>query len=94
MQDPVLGNTRNGPYANHMNIQLSYEVGHGDSAFNEFICEVIVDGFTALALAIAPELAGAEVWEDIELQALCADLAEHIGSRNVNGTETEVMVGW
>jgi hypothetical protein len=52
MRDPILANTRNGPYANHVNIQLSYEVGHGDSAFNEFICEVIVDGLTALALAV------------------------------------------
>ncbi|KAL1602366.1 hypothetical protein SLS60_005782 [Paraconiothyrium brasiliense] len=44
------GNARDGPYANHMNIQLDYTIGHGDSAFNEFICEIIVDGLTALAL--------------------------------------------
>jgi hypothetical protein len=89
-----LGNSRNGPYANHMNIQLSFEIGHGNSAFNEFVCEMIVDGLTALALAVAPELAGAEVWEDIELQALCAELAEQIGSRDVNVTENALLIGY
>jgi hypothetical protein len=77
-----------------MNIQLSYEIGHGTSAFDEFICELIVDGLTALAMAVAPELAGAEVWEDIELQALCADLAEHIGSRDANVTENALLIGY
>jgi hypothetical protein len=90
--DPILGNTQNGPYANHMNIQLQYTMGHGDSAFNEFICEIIVDGLTALALAIAPELAGYDIWEEIELQAMCADLAEHIGSRDKNVTENALLI--
>lgn len=88
-----MGNSRNGPYANHLNIQLSYQIGHGTSAFNEFACELIVDGLTALALAVAPELAGAEVWEDIELQALCTDIAEHIGSRDANVTENSLLIG-
>lgn len=76
-----------------MNIQLSWSLVHGTSAFDEFICEIIVDGLTALAMAVAPELAGTEVWEDIELQALCADLAEHIGSRDANGTENAMPMG-
>lgn len=76
-----------------MNIQLSFELGHGTSAFNEFICEIIVDGLTALAMAVAPELAGAEVWEDIELQAMCAEMAEQIGSRDANITENALLIG-
>jgi hypothetical protein len=36
--------------------------------------------------AFAPELATAEVWDDIELQAMCADVGEQIGSRDVNST--------
>jgi hypothetical protein len=88
-----LGNVPHGPYANHMNIQLSYEIGHGTSAFNEFFCELIVDGLTALAIALAPELAGVEVWEDIELQALCAELGEQIGSRDANITENALLIG-
>jgi len=87
-----LGNTRNGPYANHMNIQISYEIGHGNSAFNEFICDVIIQGLTALAMAVAPELAGAEVWEGIELEALCGELIEHIGSRDANITENALLI--
>ena len=76
-----------------MNIQLSYEIGQGTSAFDEFTCELIVDGLTALAMAVAPELAGAEVWEDVELQAECADLGEQIGSRDVNITENALLIG-
>ncbi|KAL1607616.1 hypothetical protein SLS60_002550 [Paraconiothyrium brasiliense] len=90
---PILGNTRNGPYANHMNIQLSYEIG-GDAAFNEFICEVVIDGLTALAMAVAPELAGAELWEDLELQAVCEGLAEEIGSRSANITDNALLIGY
>jgi hypothetical protein len=75
-----------------MNIQLSYEIGHGTSAFNDFVCELVVDGLTALAMALAPELAGAEVWEDLELQALCADVAAQIGSRNANTTENALLI--
>jgi hypothetical protein len=75
-------------------IQLSYEIGHGTSAFGKFICELIVDGVTALAMAAAPELAGAEVWEDIELQALCTDLAEHIGSRDANIKENGFLISY
>ncbi|KAF2795961.1 hypothetical protein K505DRAFT_359715 [Melanomma pulvis-pyrius CBS 109.77] len=91
--NPILGNVRNGPYANHMNIQLEFELGHGNSAFDEFICELIVDGLTALAMAVAPELAGVDAWEDIELQALCAELAEHIGSRDANVTKNALLIG-
>lgn len=76
-----------------MNIQLEFSLGHGSSAFNEFICEMVVDGLTALALAVAPELAGVEVWEDLELQAMCQGLAESIGSRDAPMTDNVLSIG-
>lgn len=84
--DPILSNTANGPYANHMNVQLQYEIVHGQSVFDEWLCDLIVDGLTALAMYYAPELAGADIWQDIELQAMCAWMGEQIGSRDVNVT--------
>ena len=62
-----------------MNIQLSWELD-GDSAFNTFICEAIIDGVTALALAVAPELAEIEIPEDIDFQATCEGLVAQIGT--------------
>lgn len=76
-----------------MDIQVEFEMSHGTSLFNEFICELIVDGLTALAMAVAPELAGAEVWEDLELETLCHEAAEHIGSRDANVTENALLIG-
>ncbi|KAF1969178.1 hypothetical protein BU23DRAFT_571747 [Bimuria novae-zelandiae CBS 107.79] len=79
------------PYANHMNIGLKFEL-HQGSPFNAFICELVVDGLTAIAMAAAPELAGAEVWQDIELQALCEGLMEGIEKRDANITNNAFLV--
>jgi hypothetical protein len=76
-----------------MNIQLQFEIGHEDSAFNEFDCGLIVEGLTALAMIFALELAGAEVFEGVELEALCDSLGEQIGSRAVNGTGDGMLIG-
>jgi hypothetical protein len=69
--DPILGNSRDGAVANHMNIQLTYEIGSGDSMALEFICDAVLEGLTALAMIFAPELAGLEIWQDLELETLC-----------------------
>lgn len=63
-----------GPYTNHMNIHVSFEIGNGkDSAFNEFICEMIIDGLAALVNVVAPELAVGDWVSAEELQEiLCA----------------------
>lgn len=53
-----------------MNIQVKEELD-GDPAFNEFICHLIIDGLTAAVMAVAPELAGTEVFENIEFEAMC-----------------------
>ena len=76
--DPVYAGST-GPYDNHMNIQLTKKLT-GVSAFDEFICDLIIDGLTALAVEVAPELVEADLFADVEFQALCADLVEHIGS--------------
>jgi hypothetical protein len=60
------------PYENHMNIGVAEELD-GSSAWNEFICDLIIDGITALAMEVAPELAGAELFEGIEFESLCQD---------------------
>ncbi|KAF2650990.1 hypothetical protein K491DRAFT_730354 [Lophiostoma macrostomum CBS 122681] len=63
-----------GPYENYMDIAFSVKLD-GVSAFDEFICEVAVNGLNDLAMAIAPELAGPDIMEDIDLQAACESLA-------------------
>ena len=77
--DPVFAGS-GGAYDNHMNIQLEWKLD-GNSAFNEFICEAVVTGLTAVAMAVAPELASVELFEDIEFEALCADMAHRLGER-------------
>ncbi|KAL8747738.1 MAG: hypothetical protein Q9190_000437, partial [Brigantiaea leucoxantha] len=75
--NPILASSKGDPYGNHMNIEVSWKLSE-TSAFNEFICDVIIEGLTALAVAVAPELAGPDIAEDIEFEALCADIAESV----------------
>ena len=75
--NPVMGNSTLNPYGNHMNIQIAQKLD-GASAFNEFICDLIIEGLTALAAAVAPELLPAEIGEDVEFETLCADLASQV----------------
>lgn len=72
--NPVLAG-KDGAYSNHMNIQLEWKLD-GDSAFNQFICDLIVDGLSEAAMLLAPELAGPEIMEELEFQSLCADMEE------------------
>jgi hypothetical protein len=58
-----------------MNIQLGWKL-NGVSAFNEFFCDAIIDGLSALAMAVAPELVEADIFADIEFESLCADMIE------------------
>jgi hypothetical protein len=93
----MVGDTQYGPYANSMNVGMKWEIEHdGDSAFNEFICDLVVDGLATAALLIAPEFAGPEVVEDLELEALCGSLAEASNDnekRAINVTENAVLIG-
>lgn len=70
--NPVLAGAA-GAYSNHMNIQLSWALD-GHSAFDEFICEAIVDGLTALATAIAPEIEAADIPEEVKFQTMCEEM--------------------
>jgi hypothetical protein len=75
---------------------MKWEIEHdGASAFNEFLCDLIVDGLATAALLIAPEFAGPEVVEDLELEALCGSLAEasHDEKRAINVMENAVLIG-
>lgn len=58
------------PYQNHMNIDISRELD-GEQAFNEFICEFVIEGLTALAMAVAPELAAPDFLDGIAFDSLC-----------------------
>lgn len=48
-----------------------------ESAFNEFICELIVDGLSDLAMEVAPELVPAELIAEIDMQSICEGMANH-----------------
>lgn len=53
-----------------MNIGVSFSLD-GGPVFNEFVCELVIEGLTAVAMTVAPELAGAELFEGIEFASLC-----------------------
>jgi hypothetical protein len=72
---------------------MTWEIEHGESAFDEFICELIIDALSALAMAVAPELIGPEVLEDLELQALCGSLEDQPEKRGVNVTDNALLIG-
>ena len=67
--NPVYSGSQ-GPYTNHMEITITFEL-EGSSDFATFLCELIGDAVTAIAMGIAPEFAEAEIWEDVEFQAAC-----------------------
>jgi hypothetical protein len=71
----------NGALNNHMDIGVSWQLD-GVSAFDEFLCEAIVDGLTDLAMAVAPELVEADLFEEYSFDSLCADLAEMASNLN------------
>lgn len=71
-----------------MNIVITWVVD-GDGSFIEFICDAIIDGVTALAAAVAPELIEAELFADVEFEALCVDAAKSLGAR---GNETSYLL--
>ncbi|XXH00074.1 hypothetical protein Hte_006416 [Hypoxylon texense] len=62
------------PYANRIDIGI--RLAADDSGTDQLICEVLVEGLTAAAMALAPELAPADAAEDMEFQTLCGDLGD------------------
>ncbi|KAL9076016.1 MAG: hypothetical protein Q9157_003818 [Trypethelium eluteriae] len=58
------------PYQNRLNVEVDWKLDD-DSPLDQFICEMMINGVTAAALEIAPELAGYEIFEDMEFQAVC-----------------------
>lgn len=74
----MLGNITD-PYANHADIGISWVLDKApENLFDLFICDAIIDGLTALVLAVAPELAEVDIFGDVELQSLCATGAENL----------------
>ena len=61
------------PYANFMDIDLTWKLD-GDPLV-EFFCDLLVETISEAAVAVAPELAEADLFADIEFETLCADLA-------------------
>ncbi|KAI1761293.1 hypothetical protein GGR53DRAFT_506076 [Hypoxylon sp. FL1150] len=69
----VMGEDNN-PYANH--IEIGVKLAGDDSGIDKAVCEVLVDGLTAAAMALVPELIPADAAEEIEFQALCGDMGD------------------
>jgi len=61
------------PYANKISIGVNYDTSDG---FNEFLCELIVEGLTTAAMALFPELLPEEEAEQMSFEALCGTLGE------------------
>lgn len=51
---------------------------NGASTLVQFICDFLGDALTAAAMEYAPELAGEEVWADVDFQAACQDAGAQI----------------
>jgi len=58
-----------------MNIQLSWKLD-GDSALEKFICDLIIEGLTVLAMEEAPELVEEDLFAEKQFETLCADAAD------------------
>lgn len=68
----------NGPYSNHLGIAVTFELESGGGpAFNEFICDLIIEGLGVLTMAVAPELAPEEFLTDEELLTICNSALEN-----------------
>lgn len=68
-----------------MSIQIDYTIATAGASFNiddieKFICEAAVEGVTAEAMALAPELAGADVFADVEFTSECSKIGQGSGS--------------
>ncbi|KAI0849908.1 hypothetical protein F5Y00DRAFT_261014 [Daldinia vernicosa] len=59
------------PYMNYMQIKFELVSDNKDSAFAEFVCDLVIDSITDLSMAVMPELAPAELFEQLELESLC-----------------------
>jgi len=67
----VKSDGKGNPYANEINIGVNYAK---PSAFDEFLCDMIVQGLTDLAMAVAPELIPAEEAEEISFESFCGEM--------------------
>ncbi|KAK9788045.1 hypothetical protein SCARD494_10054 [Seiridium cardinale] len=56
---------------NSLQIKFSLTSANKGSAFAEFLCELIIDTVTDATMAAAPELAGYEIFEQLELKSAC-----------------------
>ncbi|KAI1662952.1 hypothetical protein F4813DRAFT_395003 [Daldinia decipiens] len=66
----IMGTSEN-PYMNHMQIKFELVSDNKDSAFAEFVCHLVIDAISDLSMAVMPELAPAELFEQLELESLC-----------------------
>ena len=69
----VMADNKGNPYANEINIGVNYGKQDG---FNEFLCELIVEGLSTAAMALFPELLPAEEAEQMSFEALCGTIGE------------------
>jgi hypothetical protein len=68
----VVSGPKDDPYAYTMNIDVASKLDtSGESAFDKFICELIILGLTTAAATLAPELVVPELLTDVEFSAIC-----------------------
>lgn len=70
----VKSDGKGNPYANEINIGVNYGK---EAAFDEFLCELVVDGLLDAAMILAPELLPEEEAAELDFQALCGELGQY-----------------
>lgn len=83
----VIAGTKDDPYAGHLNIGVTL-----DKTDDGFDCTVIAGGLTALAAIIAPGLLEADLFEGVELEALCGLIDDPLSALNNSLTGDRVRI--
>ncbi|KAK9419941.1 putative SGNH hydrolase-type esterase domain-containing protein [Seiridium unicorne] len=60
------------PYANLLEIQVDFDTGGND--FAKVLCEMLVQGLTDAAIALAPEFAPEDIAEELDFETMCGEL--------------------
>ncbi|KAF1988830.1 hypothetical protein K402DRAFT_419178 [Aulographum hederae CBS 113979] len=64
------------PYANHMNLGITFHLEEKTPAFTKWECELVIGTLAALTTYVAPEFVGAEWGTAEDLEAVCGPLTD------------------
>lgn len=73
----VKSDGKGNPYANMIDIRVDYGKKND---FDAFLCELIVEGLTGIAMALFPEFLPAEELGQLEFETFCGDLGDLVNS--------------